>query len=387
MFAMFNNADAFDQTIGNWDVGRVVTFEAMFLNTNTFSDPAPSISNWHISENTGEESITFDRMFQNAVVFNSPLANWQTDLDSTTEHVVNMSLMFAGAVNFDQALGDWNVGRVTQFQGMFDTATVFSDPAPSVNNWHIGEEINMAEMFELARAFNSPLASWETDPNSTMAFVFTFTRMFNQADAFNQPLGDWNVGRSRSYQFMFSNTDIFDDPAPSIVTWNIGENTGTSNINMQGTFTGSLAFNSPLESWERAPGTIDADDPGSTLAYVNTMQDMFLNNPIFNQPIDNWDVGRVASFHGMFQNADAFNQPLNSWNIAENIATTRTDFMFQTNNAFNQPLDQWDVSKVNRMDQMFNAATSFDQSLATWTPVTSTFFNNMLNNSAPRFIR
>ena len=40
--------------------------------------------------------------------------------------------------------------------------------------------------------------------------------------------------------------------------------------------------------------------------------------------------------------------------------------MFDEASAFNQPIGNWDVGKVTRMDFMFNAATAFNQNIGNW---------------------
>jgi len=217
----FNTARAFNPTVGDWNVGRVTGFAGTFANTNVWEDPAPSINNWHIGENTGTTAIAMNSMFQSALKFNSPLDTWETDANSTIANVTNLSNTFNNARVFNQPLGDWDVGRVTNFTSTFQSTLVFSDPAPSIANWNIGQNtgttaITMNRMFNGALAFNTNISSWETGANSTTAYVTDMQYMFNDADAYNQPLGDWDVGRVANFTGMFRRTAIFADPAPSI---------------------------------------------------------------------------------------------------------------------------------------------------------------------------
>ena len=43
---------------------------------------------------------------------------------------------------------------------------------------------------------------------------------------------------------------------------------------------------------------------------------MFDGATSFNQPLNNWDVSKVASMTNMFTGAESFNQPLNKWNVS-----------------------------------------------------------------------
>jgi hypothetical protein len=139
----------------------------MFANTANFADLAPSINTWHIGENTGTGAISMQSMFQSAQAFNTDLQSWQTDPNSTMEYVTNVSYMFNNADAYNQSVGIWDVGRVTNFAGVFRATAIFADPVPSIANWTIGKNtgtspISFYELFNGARAFNTDLSSWET---------------------------------------------------------------------------------------------------------------------------------------------------------------------------------------------------------------------------------
>ena len=51
--------------------------------------------------------------------------------------------------------------------------------------------------------------------------------------------------------------------------------------------------------------------------------------------IRNWDVSNVERMSEMFEGATSFNQPLNKWNVS-NVKIMR--WMFQDAHSFNQPL-------------------------------------------------
>ena len=65
---MFNDADAFNQEIGGWDVSNVNTMKSMFAQNLSFNG---DISGWDVSNVMDMES-----MFYNADGFNQDLSGW-----------------------------------------------------------------------------------------------------------------------------------------------------------------------------------------------------------------------------------------------------------------------------------------------------------------------
>ena len=110
-----------------------------------------------------------------------------------------------------------------------------------------------------------------------------------------------------------------------------------------------------LTSWS-------ATDLPMTSAMESTAQ-MFSGTPLFDHPLDDWDVSSVTNMTWMFKNAEAFNQPLDAWDTS---AVTEMMFTFQGASAFNQPLDSWDTSSVESMSAMFEGASAFNQPIGSW---------------------
>jgi len=115
---MFNGASNFNQPIGNWDTGNVVTMS---------------------------------NMFRAAGRFNQPLENWDTG------KVTAMDNMFRGAGQFNQAIGQWNTGNVTNMLEMFRAAGSFNQ---IIGSWNTSKVTNMAFMFNSAVSFNQDLSAW-----------------------------------------------------------------------------------------------------------------------------------------------------------------------------------------------------------------------------------
>jgi surface protein len=105
---------------------------------------------------------------------------------------------------------------------------------------------------------------------------------------------------------------------------------------------------------------------------------MFSGCETFNQPLDNWEVGKVTNMVMLFNECTLFNQQLNNWNVSNVTDMSR---MFNDCTSFNQPLNNWIVSNVTNMSSMFEGCTSFNQPLIAW-DVTSLrgHHSNMFNH-------
>jgi|GEM_PF-4108318 len=114
------------------------------------------------------------------------------------------------------------------------------------------------------------------------------------------------------------------------------------------------------------------------LSGVTNTAYMFLNDPLFNTNINNWDMSHVDTMYGMFQSALSFNQPLNSWNLSSAVDMR---YMFANATSFNQPLSAWNVSNVTTMDDMFAAASSFNQDISAWNVSHVTSMVDMFTNT------
>ena len=278
-------------------------------------------------------------MFQNSGIDGSSnIGSWDTS------NVENMGNLFQNADSFNPTnLGNWDVGNVTTFHSMFESTATFNDA--SINNWNIGENtgtsaILMTEMFNAAIGFNSTLNGWETNADSTMAYVSNVASMFLNARNFNGAIGAWNVGRVTSFSQMFlrttstlafNNGDSAGVAGTGLQNWSIGVNT-TGPITMYRMFEHADSFNQTLEGWERPAGTLSPTDPGSTMQYVTSTELMFRNADLFNGRVDTWDLSRTTNFLGMFlrdsgptafNNGDPIGETgtnLIDWNLGANLA-------------------------------------------------------------------
>ena len=181
--------------------------------------------------------------------------------------------------------------------------------------------------------------------------------MFARAWKFNAPLNHLDVSRVPNFAFMFDDAKV---------------------------------FNQDISAWQ-----ISTDSP------INMYQ-MFYGALKFNQPIGNWDTGRVTNMGQMFYNANAFNQPIGGWDVsavqpaAEDCATFKCNYgmtaMFAYAATFNQDLSGWDVTAFAGKPPAGNYPTSlqfpegrfFDTRADSWTGTSDTG-EEWCNEGRPRF--
>lgn len=144
MVGTFQLANAFNQNIGSWNMGKVTNTNKMFSQTAKFNNGnSPDINNWDMSSVTIMGANTsFDGMFRSASAFN-------------------------------QNIGNWNVSKVTNFERMFMDASLFNNGGSrDINNWNTSSAILMTNMFSSSGAalpFNQPIGNWNVSNVTSFA--------------------------------------------------------------------------------------------------------------------------------------------------------------------------------------------------------------------------
>lgn len=154
------------------DFANVTNFSYMFANCKKIEN-IPNINSWNISNAT-----QLDKMFSNALLFNSVIGNWNTS------KVESMSNMFAGAQTFNQNINDWDTSNVISMFSMFASAYQFNQ---TINSWNTSKVERMDYMFQDARSFNQSISNWQTNKVELM------TKMFYGASDFDQNIGHFNL--------------------------------------------------------------------------------------------------------------------------------------------------------------------------------------------------
>ena len=90
------------------------------------------------------------------------------------------------------------------------------------------------------------------------------------------------------------------------------------------------------------------------------------------------DLSQVTWMNDMFNGATSLNQSINHWNVSN---VTHMASMFKNATSFNQPLNSWDVSNVLIMSFMFDNAISFNQSLNSWDVSSVTHMNRIFRSA------
>jgi surface protein len=143
MESMFNDAQSFNQDIGDWDTSSILNMSYMFNNAQSFNQ---DIGDWNTSS-----VLNMSYMFFRASSFNQDISDWDTS------NVTSMESMFNDAQSFNQDIGDWDTSSVLNMRSMFKGATKFNQ---NIGNWNTINVNDMEEMFQNTLIFNQDISEW-----------------------------------------------------------------------------------------------------------------------------------------------------------------------------------------------------------------------------------
>jgi surface protein len=163
LYAVFFRNFVYNQNIGNWNTGNVVSMQFLFYRANQFNHGgSPSINNW----NTSKVVNMAGTFYQTA--FNQPIGSWDVS------KVEDMGQMLQ-QTPFNQDISAWNVGRVKSMGAMFYYSTAFNQ---NIGSWNVASVTNMAYMFEGATAFDQNIGNWSIGTVSNFTnFMSTKTNL------------------------------------------------------------------------------------------------------------------------------------------------------------------------------------------------------------------
>jgi surface protein len=84
---------------------------------------------------------------------------------------------------------------------------------------------------------------------------------------------------------------------------------------------------------------------------------MFLDDEAFNQPIGNWNTGKVTDMSWMFWGDTAFNQPIGNWNTGNVTNMNRMFYGALSTANYDNLLSGWS-SKAQQHGISFSAGSS-----------------------------
>ena len=96
------------------------------------------------------------------------------------------------------------------------------------------------------------------------------------------------------------------------------------------------------------------------------------------EKMNEWNVSSVTSMQNMFWAASSFNQNISSWDVS---SVTNMGYMFSGAFSFNQPIGGWNVSSVTNMFYLFSHARSFNHPIGSWDVSSVTNMWGMFNNA------
>ena len=430
--------------MNEWDVSCNISLDATFYDSPNFNT---YIGDWDTSNvNTMTNCFQIQTSVNIPGRFNQDISKWDTS------KVTNMSNMFFNQIDFNQDIGTklvtkqdsityvaWDISNVTTLNAMLGvvmgsfTGSFNNGGSPTIGNWNTSKVTTIQTLFQRQRFFNQDVGTkvvtvngvtytaWDTKEVTNMSFTFNSTiadGVFNNGGS--PTIGNWNTSKVTNMQTMFQGQRFFNqDIGTKVVTvsgspyvaWDISNvttianlfnmsrndgvfnnggsptigNWNTSRVNtMVQLFLGQPYFNqdistkvvtvsgSPYIAWNTASVTTMSF---MFYCYGPTIDGRLSGN--FNQNIGNWNTSSVTNMAAMFFNQPNFNQDISTkvvtvsgssyiaWNTA---SATTMSFMFGSlgvTGTFNQNIGNWNTSRVTNMSNMFQNQVDFNQNIGT----------------------
>ena len=335
------DARSFSGTLNFSSTANLRSMSAMFKNAASYN--GAEVAAWNVAQVSN-----FDDVFNGASVFNQNLQNWNVSA------AVTLSSTFQNALQFNQPIGAWRMPQLRDLNSTFRGASLFNQ---ELNNWDTSKVTVMTGTFAGATAFQKTLSTWNTRN------VQSFAYMFASATSFAQSLANWVVVAGVDFAHMFDGATVFS--GAGLDQWNLNTN---SQISLQGMFSGCTQLSDAV---------VAAIGARWSTQTVTDMSSMFQNCPsITGVGLETWNTGAVQDMSRMFQNAVLFNpQNLSTWDVR---AVTDMSYMFSGAASFRGVgLEHWQLKSTSFFDNMFSTAALFNAPIGSWFVGTALSMNNM----------
>lgn len=300
--------------------------------------------------------------------------------------VQNMANMFFGASRFNQNIGDWNVANVTDMSGMFAGASSFdNDGSDDIGMWNVANVAAMDRMFSSAIAFARNLENWDVGvllPEMPDEWNLDVPGLeLVHSDRWPMP---WQPG---SVMMITYNTTLpgatnnivlpasgFVDPL--VIDW--GDNTEPQLV-----FSPNPTHTYPAGQYTATVfgefSTYGAASPSSVLLSNASILEVprWGNNGVTNASFAFASASNlvkvaqiphtITNMQNMFNAAVSFNQNIGAWNVS-NVTTMNSMFNGATsfNNGGSASINNWNTASLTSLSNTFSGATAFNQPIGNW---------------------
>lgn len=345
MTGMFQNATAFNHSLGSWELNASVNL-SNFLNNSGLSclNYGETLKGWAANaatpsgRNLGAVGQTYGTEAEDArealvtgkgwtingdgasgsECSGNFITQWDLSKTGSGDAQISFGVTTSGPVGYTWT--EISSGTPATGSGTFDdgTATITGLPAGAM----IKVSINPANFQGIAIANGQDkdrlvvVSSWGSTAWTSMNAAFDGCTDL-QITAIDLP----NLSLVTSMALMFRGCATLNSGG-NIGSWNV-----TNVTDMSSLFEGASAFNQNIAGWNTGN--------------VMRMDKMFERAGAFDQPIGTWNTGQVTDMHSMFENAASFKQSVGAWNTGN---VTDMTAMFKGATAFNQPLGNWKLN-------------------------------------------
>jgi len=367
-----------NDSIADWDVSYVGSFENMFYFSRNFTNNGQDFDSWEPGKNYVGD-LSFKSMFyycDNMV----DQAIWQQDLYLLGINLIDTRQMFYACEKWKLALQGWDNTsvKISQIEEMFARVSNYYNGA---NNRPFTDEGLKTDFF-----------GWDFNTNKT-----SLRSLFDQAcfDAtFNANIDGHTATNITNFDNMFSSTFLCSPSSAD--NWILGS---SPNITMRGTFQGrtyngnerrgldwkgtygavqslngwdvsnvidfescfdSAQFNNGPDDCKPIIGTWQlCTDPTVNVSLKKMFRNSQFNDTLINDAVK-WDTSRVNSMYETFGGSQGtrFNQSLSNWNTS-NVSGDGMRQMFYYNGFFNQDISHFDLSNITSINRMFDRTGSY----------------------------